>query len=147
MRRFKTHDGHDVLISDRDWKSVRMHQWHVYDRYVETTIDKKTVKLSRYILNAPATKFVDHRNGDMLDNRRCNLRFCTRNQNQWNRKRNANNTSGCKGVSRIKSGNFRARVQVNGERFHLGVFKTVIGAQKARRIFAKAKHGTFYKEK
>ncbi len=146
MRRFLTYNGYEVLVSDRDWAAVRKHRWHFYDRYVEATIDGKTVKLSRFILNAPSNKFVDHRNGDRLDNRRCNLRFCTRSQNQWNRKRNVNSTSGHKGVSEIKSGNFRARVQVKGKRFHLGVFKTALEAQKARQSFAKEKHGSFYRE-
>jgi hypothetical protein len=51
----------------------------------------------RIILNAPPELLVDHINHDTLDNRRANLRLCTRSQNMWNRKRRTG-TSKYKGV-------------------------------------------------
>ena len=42
---------------------------------------------------------LDHINLDTLDNRRCNVRFCTHQQNQINQPLQKNNTSGVSGVS------------------------------------------------
>ena len=42
--------------------------------------------LHRYIMNAPDGMDVDHINHDTLDNRKNNLRICTRQQNLWNTK-------------------------------------------------------------
>jgi hypothetical protein len=45
---------------------------------------------------------VHHINADGLDNRRCNLRVVTRQQNLQSRRMPKNNTSGYKGVQRYK---------------------------------------------
>ena len=45
---------------------------------------------------------IDHINGNKSDNRICNLREVSKAQNGLNRGLNANNTSGCRGVSWVK---------------------------------------------
>ena len=51
----------------------------------------RTKQLSRFLMDFPEGLVVDHKNGNSLDNRRCNLRICTASQNQYNRKPNKNN--------------------------------------------------------
>ena len=68
---------------------------------------------------------IDHINGDPFDNRWENLRRCTRQQNQMNRKRNNNNTSGMKGVSWIwRSMKWRATIGFMGAIVYLGEYDT-----------------------
>jgi hypothetical protein len=75
--------------------------------YVEIFIARdplKSLKLSRYIMNAKPGQIVDHINKDRLDNRRSNLRIVSSRQNNLNRK--YKNRSGFTGVDifRKKSG-------------------------------------------
>lgn len=69
-----------------------------YD-YVMTRVDGERIALHRIIINANNNEEVDHKNHNTLDNRKANLRTVTRSQNQMNRVKQANNTSGYKGVS------------------------------------------------
>lgn len=63
---------------------------------------------------------VDHRNRDRLDNRRGNLRFCTRGQQIQNHTPKGG-TSQYRGVY-LEGGQWVARVAVNGIRHNLGRF-------------------------
>ena len=67
-------------------------------------IDGKTVnfRLHRVLLNAPKGMHVDHRNSNGLDNRRENLRLCTRRENNRNTRKQKGCSSEFKGVSKCK---------------------------------------------
>jgi hypothetical protein len=86
----------------------------------------------------------DHINGITLDNRRTNLRPCNRAQNQWNRKKLSNNTSGYKGVYKSDK-KFTAAIRQNGKRYHLGRFKTIEEAASAYDAASRRLHGDFAK--
>lgn len=45
---------------------------------------KNYQRLHRFIMNTPKDKEVDHINHNTLDNRKCNLKICTRFENQQN---------------------------------------------------------------
>jgi hypothetical protein len=79
----------------------------------------------RLITNAGPGQFVDHVNGDTLDNRRANLRLCNRNENNRNRRLNRTSTSGFKGVCWYKqTSRWKAQICVNGHKRGLGYFNT-----------------------
>jgi hypothetical protein len=59
-------------------------------------LGKRPVPLARFVMNAQKGQIVDHQNRDPLDNRRCNLRFVTKRQNNLNKK--CNNDTGFFGV-------------------------------------------------
>jgi hypothetical protein len=60
----------------------------------------KSIVLSRYVMRAGKSEFVDHISRDPLDNRRCNLRIVNLRQNMLNRK--MKNNTGLIGVSTYK---------------------------------------------
>jgi excisionase family DNA binding protein len=58
--------------------------------------------MHRLIAGAARGEEVDHKDGDGLNNRRVNLRICTRRQNNMNRKKGSGCSSNFKGVSYFK---------------------------------------------
>lgn len=66
---------------------------------------------------------IDHINGVVNDNRRCNLRTATRGENCRNRKININNKLGVKGVH-VQDGKYAAQIRVGGVNHYLGQFPT-----------------------
>jgi hypothetical protein len=128
--------GKVAIIDDEDFEMVSKYKWFAQKKrnsfYVKRSDWRKGkvigIYLHRYILNAPKGIVVDHINGDPLDNRRCNLRFCTTRLNcaaRTTRRLNKVFTSRYRGVSQCpKSSTWRARIKVNFIEIHLGCFKT-----------------------
>lgn len=90
------------------------------------------------------SQLVDHRNGNGIDCRRMNLRSATKAQNNMNKRRSRNNTSGVKGVTWFAPDRkWQARVGVNGRRVLVGYFSDL---EQARVAVTKARarlHGEF----
>lgn len=89
-------------------------------------------------------EIIDHINGNKADNRIENLRAVTVAQNQYNRKTNADNTSGYKGVGWHKSNKkWEARIRLEGKPIHLGYFDNVEEADAVVRAAREELHGDF----
>jgi hypothetical protein len=87
---------------------------------------------------------VDHINTDRADNRFCNLRLASRSENLGNRARQANNTSGFKGVSFSKAARrWVASLQKEGTYYYLGLHDTPEAAHDAYCRAAKDVFGEF----
>ena len=84
-----------------------------------------------YVHNDWPEQQLDHINRNKADNRIANLRAVTRSENQLNRKRNSNNTSGRNGVYPCKGG-FSASIKISGIRRSLGTYHTYAEACAAR---------------
>ena len=91
-------------------------------------------------------EFLDHKNGDPLDNRIENLRPATRAENNRNVTKRSSNTSGYKGVSFFKSsGKWRAAIRVNGASLHIGYYDTPEDAHQAYCDKGRELHGDFFR--
>ena len=89
--------------------------------------------LHRIITNAPKGYEVDHIDRNTLNNRRENLRVCTRQENSRNKTKQRNNTSGYKGVSWDKAKKkWRAFISVDKKQIFLGRYDNIEEAIKAR---------------
>ena len=73
--------------------SVREAQFREY-----ATSGGRRKSVHRVVMDAPKGMDVDHINGNGLDNRKENLRLCTRSQNMMNQRLKSHSTSGYKGV-------------------------------------------------
>lgn len=107
-------------------------------------VGRKVIMMHRLIMNAPRHLVVDHINHNGLDNRKKNLRLCTRAENNRNRRPFNINGSGYKGVSWDKyRKRFLAAIRCNGKYYNLGRFKSEITAAKAYDKKAKQLFGQF----
>ncbi len=148
--------GKFALVDDEDYERVTRNAWHIsQEGYVVAGVGPrkavKHVSIHRIILDAQPGEVVDHINHDKLDNRRDNLRITTNKHNCWNRKIPNTNKTGAKGVYvlRTKSKNkYRAMIQYNNKKVHLGVFSTIQAAKQAYIDASNKYYGeySFYKD-
>lgn len=97
----------------------------------------------RILLNAVNGQEVDHINGNTLDNRRCNLRLATSQQNKFNQTVRKTKASGLpKGVTK-HGPSYRAIIWINYTRYYLGTFITVAEAEAAYLAAAEKYHKEF----
>lgn len=114
-------------------------------RYRKIMIDEKFYLAHRlawlYVYGKFPKNEIDHINHKRDDNRINNLRDVTHLENHKNTSIQKSNTSGISGVHWYKLvGRWAASIKVNGEFKHLGHFKNIKDAKRARDK-AKAKYG------
>jgi len=145
--------GKVALVDDEDHEWLSQWNWtydqrngYGYAYRQRSRKDKRTgsVYMHQAILNPPNGMEGDHINGDGLDNRRRNLRVCTRAENMRNRRKHAKCTSQYKGV--YWSGRhqrWRARINPGGVGISLGSFRDEMEAAIAYNEAAQEYFGSF----
>lgn len=134
-----TSNGWPFLIDKEDEHLLVGRNWHAdfkrkdRTKYYIRASDGTGDKLHRIILDAPRGVPVDHINGLGYDNRRCNLRLVTVNENAKNRRKQKQKTgkilsSSYKGVTRTSGGKWVARIRANNKLYHLGTYLSDIEA-------------------
>lgn len=120
-------------------------------RYVKIAKGKYShISLHRVILERMlcrpllSSEDVDHKNLNPLDNQRKNLRLATSTQNQANRSKQKNSTSGFKGVWwHTKNKKWIANIRINKKTRYLGSFDTPEEAHERYKIEARKLFGEF----
>ena len=145
MKKIKLTQGRYAIVDDEDYKYLNKYKWCFGSNdYAMRVVDKETILMHRVINKTPESMITDHINHDKLDNRKNNLRTCTKAQNRINAKMNKNNNSGYKGVTWNKLGRkWRAYIRINGKSKHLGYFDNKEEANKAYNIISKKYFGEF----
>ena len=101
-------------------------------------------RLAFLMHNGYLPKIVDHINHDEIDNRIDNLRSCTCQQNQMNRRSNKNTTSKYKGVYWLKKNNkWATQIQIDKKVKNLGYFQNEKDAAIAYNKAAQKHYGEF----
>jgi hypothetical protein len=127
--------AYQVLLDDADWDLIKDWSWYINrgktakSWYAVGNKNGIQIQMHRLIMGAGPGDIIDHKNENGLDCRRDNMRFVTKSGNQRNAHK-INNKTGFRGVSHdyyragIKSGKFRARINIDGKEKMLGVFDT-----------------------
>ena len=116
--------GKVTIVDDDDYDLLVQWKWHLSNGYAKTCVGKGKLRpMHDAIVSHDPTLCVDHINGDRLDNRKANLRVCTKRQNSYNRRIGKNNKTGFKGVFKQRN-RFRAVICWDYKLIHLGMFDT-----------------------
>lgn len=142
-------EADDPVISRFRWYLVQVGPSK--KRYVHTYLNGHSLSMHRLILaNSCQGREIDHINGDGLDNRRDNLRICTRAENVQNSSGHRRRKCLYKGVSQVKritgrkgGRQWEARICVDGKQRVIGLFHDALEAAKAYDIWARLLHGRF----
>lgn len=151
------HGEHKVLFDDEDFDLVMSMRWVPLAKPQNRTIyavSYKSIKgrqiatlMHRVILGVVDSKMhTDHINGNGLDNRRVNLRVCTTRQNIANQQLSKNNTSGYKGVFKLKNCKkdiYQAKITVMRKDIYIGYYPTAELAAEAYNKAAIEYYGEF----
>lgn len=133
-----------ILIDKDDFEKCKKLSWCVDNRGYANGGNKElgTVRLHRYILNPPKDKQVDHINHNKLDNRKCNLRIVTNQENQFNRIPSKNNKSGYVGVYYNKEcKKWCCQITLNRKCVHSELFDTKEQAIEKRKLLEEKYYG------
>ena len=114
-----------ALIDTEDVEKCKQHKWHLTNGYVETKINKKRIRLMRFLLDYDGELFIDHINRNTLDNRKANLRIVPNCVNCANKE--------VIGVTLLKNNKWFAYFQRCGKRYSVGTFDTKQEAIDARK--------------
>jgi len=98
-----------------------------------------------FLENPDNKPMIDHIDENKANNNVKNLRWATNRENEYNKGKRIDNKSGFKGVSFNKeTKKYRARININDKRKHLGYYETAEQASKVYEAKAKELHGEFF---
>lgn len=118
--------------------------------YLSINIDRTIFRAHRlawtYMTGEQPPRYLDHKDGDPLNNRWDNIRAATQTQNMLNKAIQSNNKTGYKGVYfSAQAQRFIAKTRVSGKNIHLGSFGTPEEAKAAYDAACKILHGDFFR--
>ncbi|KKM26952.1 hypothetical protein LCGC14_1579570 [marine sediment metagenome] len=133
MRQISLTQGMYAIVDDEDYEWLMQIKWNAMKSgktyYAQSWNGEKHLFIHRLVLKAKDTQMVDHINRNGLDNRKSNLRFCTKGQNAQNGGLYKNCKNKYKGARwREKQGKWYSDIKFNYKKIHLGCFDTEIEA-------------------
>ncbi len=118
-----------ALVDDELYDELNKYHWSIStngyaQRRVKIGNRTSIIHMHRQIMGLTFgdKQCIDHINRDRLDNRKSNLRLCTRTENNHNMKLNKRNKSGAKGVYVQSKKILRVSIMVNRKNIYLGTF-------------------------
>jgi len=143
--------GLTTKVDDEDYERLSIHKWYALEgvkrfyaaRNVPCDGGQKRIFMHREIMNTPKGVQVDHKNGNDLDNRKDNLRNCSRVENNRNKKKYCGG-SNFKGVSWDKRHKkWIVQIKYEDKNRHIGFFDNEIVAASVYNKVAREQFGEF----
>lgn len=130
--------GLTAQVDDEDYERLNRYRWNIHlnkngiPESIRTVPSQDNIPLMhRMILDVQSGQMTDHKDHNIFNNQKSNLRVCTNSQNQMNRYKQQG-TSRYKGVSWCRALNkWEVFIMVNKKSIYLGLFVIEIEAAKA----------------
>lgn len=142
-----------AIVDEQDFDKIKDYKWSsifcgkAKSPYAVSSHFGKIVYMHRIVMGAKSDQFVDHIDGNGLNNSRENLRFATTSQNNMNQCKRSDNTSGHKGISWCPDREkYQVYINIDRKRKSLGRYKTLEEAIYVRDQAVKAHYGEFARE-
>ena len=140
-----------ALIDDADYGILKNYNWQLIPGgikkdhfYARASFNGKPFFMHRVIMGVNSRMMVDHVDGNGLNNRRSNLRFCTASQNMANSRKSPRSLSKFKGVLWKKGKNLWVASAVKDyKRYYFGKYEKEEDAALAYDKGAKELFGEF----
>lgn len=140
-----TSKGEEFWFDLEDYDLIKNYCWYYSDGYLRTnvTIGKNRqihMSLHRLVMDFPKCKEVDHiqhasKDENKFDNRKSNLRIVNKSQNQMNKHKQINNTSGNVGVYWHDRDNvWEVYIGINNQQIYIGRYADKQEAIIARKV-------------
>ncbi len=153
MKKIKLSQNKYALIDNEDYDRINQWSWYYHTGYARRCIypygrgKTITLFLHRIVFNRKkwrGDEEVDHINGNTLDNRKKNLRICSRAENMMNQKNlHKKSYSGIRGIHWDKNyQKWSVHIKIGGIQKYFGSFETI---QQARKVHKKEVVGLFGK--
>src|SRR3972149_7546049 len=139
--------GKFAMVDDEDYEWLNQWKWHYHSkgyaaRSVKISKRVKLILMHRIIIKNCDSFLIDHIDRNRLNNKKENLRICTRSENYFNAIKHFDNRRGFKGVNfNLRHKKWYARIQFYKKRLWLGHYTTKEGAARAYNKAALKYHG------
>lgn len=133
MKKIQTSKPNEfAIVDDEDYEYLNQWKWSYSNGYAIKRNQKSSIGMHRLILKVPNNMVIDHINHNRLDNRKENLRICSKKQNSYNQKwKKENNYSKYKGVTWAKhTKRWKVSIKKDSKTKFLGYFNSEIEAAK-----------------
>lgn len=143
--------GKIAIVDDEDYDRLMQYKW-CYSSTIGYAVSRERIDgvkhsllMHRMVMNAPKELVTDHINMNKLDNRKVNLRLCTRSENNRNMSpTRLNNKSGYKGVYKPRdSEKWACNIRKDNVSRYLGVFESKHDAARMYNFWAIDMFGEF----
>ena len=146
--------GHFAVVDEEDYERLAQFKWNSNRHYARRhgrapDGSRRYILMHREILGLTSADKVDvdHINGSGFDNRKCNLRICSRTEHSHNNMKNDRTCSShFKGVSWNKFAKkwcAKIKPSADSKRMHLGYFTDELAAARAYDDAVRRYHGSF----
>jgi hypothetical protein len=148
MKEIQLSQNRIAIVDDEEYEGLMKWKWSYTkvgyaSRWYRKDGKRYSISMHRQIMGAVVGGEIDHINNNSLDNRKENLRPCTRQQNCCNYP-TKNHTSKFKGVHHhARNNSWISQIKVKGKNIHIGSFRREEEAARAYNQKATEMNGEF----